>query len=192
MDAAERSALRSRNDALRTQIDSMLEALERQQEHLGEATARLSTTTAEAWSADGLVRVTVNAAGVPIGVHLDPESFKRSRPDRLGASVAEAAQAAARAAAQLAREAIAPLRAIADEMPDLSDLVPGAPSLKDLLNPPTPGPTTPEPANTPGEDSWGEPILRTEIDSPRPVRPRPSVADDDDDDFGGSILRDAR
>ncbi|WP_068274486.1 YbaB/EbfC family nucleoid-associated protein [Aldersonia kunmingensis] len=185
MDSAQRSELRSRNDALREQVDSMLSALEHQQQQMVEASERVSTISTQAWSADGLVRVTVNAAGIPTDVHLDPESFKRTRPDRLGASMAQAAQAAARQAAQLAQEAIAPIQQIAGDMPDLSDLVPGAPSLRELLNPPQPQAETPEPV--PVDEDIAAPILRDEP-RPAPELARPAVVQDDDD-WGGSILR---
>jgi DNA-binding protein YbaB len=187
VDSAQRSELRSRNDALRQQVDSMLSALERQQQHLVEASERVSTISAQAWSADGLVRVTVNAVGIPTEVHVDPEAFKRSRPDRLGASMAQAAQAAARQAAHLAQETIVPIQRIAGEMPDLSDLVPGAPSLRELLNPPQRQPETPEPA--PVDEDFAAPILRDEPRSaPQLTRPA-AVRDDDDENWDGSILR---
>lgn len=164
----------------------MLSALERQQQHMLDASERVSTISARSWSADGLVRVTVNAAGIPTEVHLDPESFKRSRPDRLGVSMAQAAQAAARQAALLVQEAIAPIQQIAGQLPDLPDLVPGAPSLRELLNPLQPQAETPE--SMPDDEDIAAPILR---DEPRPPARRADVVveDGDDDSWGGSILR---
>ncbi|MBB5911547.1 DNA-binding protein YbaB [Nocardia transvalensis] len=150
---------RARNDALRAQVDSMLETFEQQQREVADVRSRLAATTAEAWSSDNLVRVVSNVSGVPIEVHLEPEAFKRSTPEKLGRSMAEAAQAAARAAAELSEQAVAPIQNLAGELPDLSDLVPGAPSIKDLMRS-----MLPEPAE-------------------EPQAPPPPLDDEDEDEF---------
>lgn len=193
MQSDERAELRSRNDALRAQVDSMLAALDRQQQHMAEVTERLARATTEARSADGLVRVVVNAAGIPTQVHLDPEAFKRSRPERLGESMVEAAQAAAHRAAESTRAAIAPVQEIAARMPDLSDLVPGAPSLRALLPPRVPDPAKTTHSADADDETWGQPILRHETQSVRPARARAAEpVDEDGDVWGGSILRESR
>ncbi|WP_237755104.1 YbaB/EbfC family nucleoid-associated protein [Nocardia nova] len=125
---------RARNDALRTQIDSLLETFEQQRRELTDVQQQLAATTAEAWSSDGLVRVVANVAGVVTEVQLIPEAFKRSTPDKLGKSITEAAQAAAHRAGELSQQALAPIQQVAGDIPDLSDIVPGAPSIKDLMS----------------------------------------------------------
>ncbi|WP_280266664.1 YbaB/EbfC family nucleoid-associated protein [Nocardia wallacei] len=152
MSNSEQDAARARNAELRDQIDSMLVTYEQERRELAEVQARLAATTAEAWSSDNLVRVVSNVSGIPLEVHLTPESFKRSTPERLGRSIAEAAQAAARAAAELSEQAIAPLQGLADQLPDLPDIVPGAPSLKDLRHSMVPEPTESTPPPPPMDD----------------------------------------
>ncbi|WP_227984233.1 YbaB/EbfC family nucleoid-associated protein [Nocardia spumae] len=159
---AEQEAARARNEALRLQVDSLLETFEQQRRELAEVQRQLAETTAEAWSSDGLVRVVANVAGVVLEVHLIPEAFKRSTPDKLGKSMAEAAQAAARQAAELSQRAFAPIQDVAGDVPDLSDIVPGAPSLKDLMSTLLPDPAAP------GADERPEP---------------PAFDDEDEDDY---------
>jgi|GEM_PF-4744524 len=124
------------NDALRDQVDSLLEIFEQQRSELADVQGRLAEITGQAWSADNLVRVTANVAGIPIQVHLVPEAFKRSTPEKLARSMTEAAQAAARAATAQSQQAFASVTDIAGDLPDLPDLVPGAPSIKELFTPP--------------------------------------------------------
>ncbi|GAA5058355.1 YbaB/EbfC family nucleoid-associated protein [Nocardia callitridis] len=133
MNDAEQSELRARNNALRDQVDSMLSAFDEQRRELTEAQGQLAAATGEAWSSDNLVRVVCNVAGIPLEVQLDEGAFKRSTPQKLGRSIAEAAQAAAAIAARKSAELFAPVNNLADEIPDLSDLIPGAPSIKDLV-----------------------------------------------------------
>ncbi|WP_280234879.1 YbaB/EbfC family nucleoid-associated protein [Nocardia cyriacigeorgica] len=130
----DREAMRSRNDALRTQVGDMLETFERQRHELAAAQQRIANAQVTAWSSDNLVRVTSNAAGIPLEVHIEPDAFKRTNPERLGRSITEAVQAAAREGVQVSQQAFAPIEAAADELPDLPDLVPGAPSIRDLVD----------------------------------------------------------
>ncbi|MGK8524496.1 YbaB/EbfC family nucleoid-associated protein [Nocardia asteroides] len=137
--------------------NSLLELFEQQRRDLAEAQSALASTTVTAWSSNNLIRVVSNAAGVPVEVHVEPEAFKRSTPEKLGHSITEAAQAAARMALEATKQAVAPLQASADEIPDLSDLVPGAPSIRDLVRTMFPEPPTAqrEPAS-PDEESEDE------------------------------------
>ncbi|MDN2501463.1 YbaB/EbfC family DNA-binding protein [Nocardia nova] len=143
---AEQEAARARNEALRLEVDSLLATFEQQKRELADVQERLAATTAEAWSADNLVRVVANVAGVVVEVHLEPEAFKRSTPEKLGRSMAEAAQAAARRAGELSQQALAPIQEVAGDVPDLSDILPGAPSIKDLMNTLLPDPAESAPA----------------------------------------------
>jgi DNA-binding protein YbaB len=136
-DPAQRAALEARNAALRTQVDSMLANLERQTSALRDAQAEAVAKTGTATSKDGLVKAVVNAAGIVTDVQLAPTSFERSTPEKLARSIVEVIQLAAVDARQQADAALAPFQ---ENVPDLPDLFPGAPSLKDLL--PTP-PTVP-------------------------------------------------
>ncbi|WP_228002519.1 YbaB/EbfC family nucleoid-associated protein [Nocardia australiensis] len=143
-------------NALREQVDSMLSAFEQQRSGLADAQARIAAVTGEAWSEDNLVRVVCNVAGIPLEVHVEAAAFKRSTPEKLGRSIAEAAQAAAQAAAEKSQSVFGPIGDIANDMPDLSDLIPGAPSIKDLVASMLPTPTgqrnSPDPDRSPPSD----------------------------------------
>ncbi|GAB2654978.1 YbaB/EbfC family nucleoid-associated protein [Nocardia goodfellowii] len=146
MAGMEGEALRARNEALRGEVDSLLSIFEQQQREFAAAQARLATATVSAWSTDNLIRVTANSAGVPVEVHVDPEAFKRSTPEKLGRSITEATQAAANLAGEEARRAFGSVGQLGVDIPDLPDLVPGAPSIKDLVHQ-----LLPDPAAAPEE-----------------------------------------
>ncbi|NLE82558.1 MAG: YbaB/EbfC family nucleoid-associated protein [Rhodococcus sp.] len=155
----DRERLRAENDALNARVESMLTAFEEQTRQLGRLKESLAAIRAEGWSADNLVRVTANAGGIPVDVWIAPEAFKQSTPDRLAKSVAEASQHAARSAQEQAAAAVAPITGAADAMPDISDLTPGAPNMREVFDSfipapdeRVPGPAAPEEA----VDTWDE------------------------------------
>ncbi|MFZ2175550.1 MAG: YbaB/EbfC family nucleoid-associated protein [Rhodococcus sp. (in: high G+C Gram-positive bacteria)] len=146
---------RARNDDLRCRIDSMLDTLQRQRQDLDFARVGIAGITGEGFSADGLVRVGVDAAGVLTGVTLASDAFRRTTPEHLGRSMTAAAQQAVAEARSRTAELMAPVLDARGELPDLSEIVPGAPGLHDLLPPlPVPQPETGK------EDRWGHSILR--------------------------------
>ncbi|WP_067646840.1 YbaB/EbfC family nucleoid-associated protein [Nocardia harenae] len=141
-------AARAGNDALRAQVESMLESYEQQRSALV-AAQQHALEPVTVWSPDNLVRVTATVAGV-VEVHLEPEAFKRSTPASLGPVITAALrEAASRAAAQQA-EALAPFTEL--PLPDLPDLVPGAPSTADVLA--QLSRTAPDPAPIEDEDEY--------------------------------------
>ena len=111
MDSSGYDQLRAHTDALQVQVDSMLESYEHQLRDIAEVRDDLAVRTAEGWSADNLIHVTSTSAGVPVQVWVDPAAFKRSTPEKLAASFAEAAQVAARMAQSQVSEAMAPILA---------------------------------------------------------------------------------
>ncbi|MFE7798462.1 YbaB/EbfC family nucleoid-associated protein [Nocardia sp. NPDC057440] len=134
MDQWERDGLRSTNSGIRNQVERILDTLTEQQAQLARAYEQLAAVRASASSADGLVTVTVDGAGVLTDVWFAQQAFRSTR-ETLGRSVTEATREAARLA-NIQNEAItAPLAAGADAMPDLPDLLPGAPSLRDRREP---------------------------------------------------------
>ncbi len=134
-----RAQLQDRNAAMRQQVNSLLDGLKRQTAALKSAQEQTVEMTGRATSADGLVTVTVNAAGIVTDVRFAPSAFDRSTPDKLARSVVAATQQAAVGVKQRVDAALAPVRS---EVPDLPDLFPGALSLKDLLpSPPTQRPS---------------------------------------------------
>ncbi|MFE1593264.1 YbaB/EbfC family DNA-binding protein [Nocardia sp. NPDC058705] len=149
---------RAENNALRAQIDSMLETFNAEKSALLDAQSQAAELVS-VWSADGLVRVSGTIAGVS-EVHIVADAFKRTTPESLGSSVTEAIAELARQTTQVQQQA---LGSLTGSMPDLSDLVPGAPSMKDLI-----AQLTPPPPPLP------EPV----------VEAAPSLVDDSDDEEG--------
>lgn len=134
-----RAQLQDRNAAMRQQVNSLLDGLNRQTAALKSAQAQAGEVTGRATSADGLVTVTVNAAGIVTDVRFATSAFDRSTPDKLARSVVAVTQQAAADAKQRVDAALAPVRG---DLPDLPDLFPGAPALKDLLPNPHPNPSS--------------------------------------------------
>jgi DNA-binding protein YbaB len=139
-----------RNDLMRVEIDGLLEEFAQANDHLAKTQSDLASTTVTTWSTDNLVKVDSNAIGIPVDLHIEPTAFKHCTPDELARSVLEAMQTAARQADQAGQHAITPFQALAAGIPDLPDLIPGAPSVKDLFadtsvtSPAAPADATPE------------------------------------------------
>ncbi|MGH4027064.1 MAG: YbaB/EbfC family nucleoid-associated protein [Pseudonocardiaceae bacterium] len=125
-----RAQLEARTAAMRQQVDSLLEGLGRQSAALQQAQAQAAEVTGRAVSPDGLVTVVVNAVGVVTDVQFAASVFTRSTPEKLAHSIVEMTQQAAADARQQVDAALAPVRA---NTPDLPDVFPGAPAIKDLL-----------------------------------------------------------
>ncbi|MBF6172120.1 YbaB/EbfC family nucleoid-associated protein [Nocardia blacklockiae] len=127
MEIWEQDALRSANYGMRNQVDRMLDLLAEQQSRVAEVRQQIEAARHSAKSADGSVEVTVDSSGVLVEVQI-ADAALRGTAEQLGRSVAEAGRAAARQAQEQTRQLLAPF---AEEMPDLPDLVPGAPSLRE-------------------------------------------------------------
>jgi DNA-binding protein YbaB len=138
-----RARLEARNAAMRRQVDSLLDGLNRQTAALTSAQAQASEVISQATSADGLVTVTVNATGVVTDVQFAPSTFDRNTPDKLARSVVAVIHQATADAQQKVDAVLAPFRG---DLPDLPDVFPGAPALRDLL------PVNRRPQQPPEED----------------------------------------
>ncbi len=158
MGIEDRAATQAAGEILRESVDELMATFERQRAEMAEVEQRLAATTVTAWSADNLVRVDANTAGVPVDVRLTPEAFKRSTPEKLGRSILEAVQSAARQATEVSRQAWAPLTELAGDIPDLPDIAPGMPSIKSVVDNLFPDPVTDpvpaEPMNDEDEDEY--------------------------------------
>jgi DNA-binding protein YbaB len=137
-----RAQLEARNATMRQQVESLLAGLDRQAAALKAAQARAAAVTSRASSADGLVTVTVDAAGVVTDVRFGPSAFTRNTPDKLARSVVAVTQQAAADARQQVEAVMAQFRG---NLPDLPDVFPEAPSLQDLLSSPPPTHRPPQP-----------------------------------------------
>ncbi|GAA5043379.1 YbaB/EbfC family nucleoid-associated protein [Nocardia callitridis] len=129
MDQWERDGLLSANYGMRNQVDHIMDGVAEQRDQLAAVHAALAEVRATASSSDAAVTVTVDGSGILTGVEFAPKALQR-KPEELAKSVTEAGQAAARAARERTESIIAPIAALTDALPDLPDLVPGAPSLR--------------------------------------------------------------
>ncbi|ONI70515.1 hypothetical protein ALI144C_48635 [Actinosynnema sp. ALI-1.44] len=161
----------ARNAALRDQVEDMLVGLRKQTRELKAAQEQAANATGEARTPDGGVAVAVNASGVVTDVRFTSWALIRNTPDQLGQLVVRTIQAAAADARAKSDAAMAPLR---QNLPDLTDLFPDAPSLT-ALN------TAPPPLPEPGSGPAAPPV------PPRPQRR--SHAEEPDDEPLGSIMR---
>ncbi|WP_433710549.1 YbaB/EbfC family nucleoid-associated protein [Nocardia sp. CA-084685] len=129
MDHWEREGLRAANFGIRNQVENILDALAEQRAHQAEAKRKLDTARCSASSSDGLVEVTVDNSGVLIDVRFTANAA-HSTAEQLGRSVTEAGREAARRMREQAAQILDPVAAGVRTMPDLPDLVLGAPSLR--------------------------------------------------------------
>ncbi|GAB2935544.1 hypothetical protein GCM10027047_35140 [Rhodococcus aerolatus] len=179
---ARREQLRTRNARLRGEVDARMADLTRQVDELARAQQQAAAVTGEGTSADGLVRVLVNAAGVVLSAEVRPGAYERVSPQALGRDVVQASQAAARDARRQVEDVMAPTRR---DTPDLTELVPGAPSLRDLL------PPVPEPPTTPPPTAGPAPAVMDLAPAAAPPAPRRAPRPTWDDDDAGPLLRGA-
>ncbi|WP_158844606.1 YbaB/EbfC family nucleoid-associated protein [Saccharothrix deserti] len=155
-----RAELEARNAAMREQVDSLLAELQKKTAELRETQAQAMAITATAVSKDGSVRATVDSAGALTSLEFSPNAFERSTPDKLARLATETVQQAIAKARTELNEVLAPAQQGASI--DLSEMLPGVPSLADLIPKP---PVVPQP-------------------SAQPRRPAPPSDDDDT----GSIM----
>lgn len=181
MSGDDRARLEARNAAMKEQVNGLLDTFNRQAEMLREAQVAAARTTASLTSKDGLVRAAVDSGGVLTHLEFAPSAFERSTPEALARSVLQLAREGASQVKQQVNDLMSPLT---EGLPDLSDLVEGAPSLSALLprfDAPPPPPVAPD------DDSFEDRSAlagRTEQAPPPPPPPaarrRPASSDDED------------
>ncbi|MFD4181586.1 hypothetical protein [Rhodococcus sp. NPDC058514] len=155
-DPGAREELRARNEALRVQIDDMLDDLHRRSDLLSRAQSEVAALRVETRTPDGLARVSVDSAGAIVEVDIAPEAFARTTPSPHGAAGAAAAPRSPARPRLRVQELMAPVSRTDFDLPDLPDLIPGAPSLRDLV------PVVLAPESRPDGPGWepGASVLR--------------------------------
>jgi DNA-binding protein YbaB len=121
----------------------MTEVLALVQEQLADIAAvqkRQAVLTASCAVADGMVEVTVNAAGHVVKTVIDESYLDEHEFDELSDHITEAARAAAQDVARRLTDMMVPISERRQRFPSLSDIVEGAPDLRDLM-PAWPPPT---------------------------------------------------
>jgi len=139
-----RAELEARNAAMRETVDSLMSELHRKTAEMQDIQARAQAITATAVSADGSVKAGVDSSGTLTSLEFAPTAFDRSSPEKLAKLTTETVlQAVAKARTEL-NEVLAP----AQQGPsiDLSEMLPGLPSLQDLIPKPPPVPRPQPPA----------------------------------------------
>jgi DNA-binding protein YbaB len=150
------------NDALRHEMTDVLALVQEQLADIAAVQRKQAELTASATAADGLVEVTVNAHGHLINTVIDETYLDEFEFEELSDHITEAAQAAAGDALRLVAEMMAPIRERRNELPALSEIMEGAPDLRDL----TPAELAPYPVASPqqtpddGRDESAFPTVR--------------------------------
>jgi DNA-binding protein YbaB len=177
---------------LRQQATGAIAGLRAQMAAVKQAQQQALTSTGEATSKDGSVKVVVDATGVVTALTFSPSAFERTTPEKLSQTVVATIQAAAAQARTRVSESLAPVRAESDKVMAAAGAGTGMDASKLSV------PSVPRTAVDPSEqnDPWRQatpppPVQPVQYTSPPPApssRPtRPARLDDDGDD-GGSVF----
>ncbi|MEV4317627.1 YbaB/EbfC family nucleoid-associated protein [Actinocrispum sp. NPDC049592] len=149
----EYAQLAARNAAMRSQVDDMMADLRRRTEELKEAQERMAQLTGEASSADGIVTAQVDRTGLLTSLTLSSRAFDRGTPEQLAAEITRVVR---KAAASVRVEVTREVQALTpgEDMVDLPDLVPGAPSLRELFKVDLPEEDEEEPEGDVADDDY--------------------------------------
>jgi DNA-binding protein YbaB len=144
------------NDALRHQMTEMLALVQEQLADVAAVQKKQAQLTASAAAADGLVEVTVNAHGHVVKTVIDESYLDEYEFEELADHVTEAAQAATREAGRRVSAMLAPIDERRKAFPSLSEIVEGAPDLRDLMPPGLDPFSVAGPRRDAGRDEGGE------------------------------------
>ncbi|MBV7706484.1 YbaB/EbfC family nucleoid-associated protein [Nocardia nova] len=132
MNESDWEQIRSANAGLRSRVDEFQSEFDSEIGKLEDLHAKLAAMKVHATSPNRLARVTVNAAGRVTEVTVAEDAYRRSTPRQLTEDINAAIRGGVEAASAARDKLLAPIKNIVDGMADLSDIVPGAPSLRDL------------------------------------------------------------
>ncbi|MFI5780499.1 YbaB/EbfC family nucleoid-associated protein [Nocardia sp. NPDC051570] len=143
MENRERDEIRSANAGLHSALDALHTAYEQELEQLSAISQKLAEMKVRATSPTNLARVTVNSTGLVLEVSIAEDAYRRSTPTQLTEELNTTIRGAVEAAAKARKELLAPVQSVADGIADLSETIPGAPSLRQVEHqlsdePPTP------------------------------------------------------
>lgn len=155
MEQWQRDEIRSANNELRAKLETIQEQFEAEMSEAGEIYRKLAAMKIRATSPNELAKVTVNSAGVVTDIQIADDAFRRSTPQQLSDDLNTAIRGAVDAANQARAKVVAPIQQIVDGMADLSEIVPGAPSLRELREQLTrPAPPPDKPAAQSNSATW--------------------------------------
>ena len=151
-------------DAARNDLTQALALVQEHVADLAIVEKKRAALSATATAADGAVVVTVDARGVVSAVAVDESYFNDHDVAELGNYVTVAARAAAGDVERQTAELLAPLADRRAQFPSLSEVVEGAPDVRNLiahLNPVDQQQQFARAGKHGGEDTGGYPIVRT-------------------------------
>ena len=122
------------NDAARHELTEALALVQEHMADLAVVEKRLAALSATASAADGTVVVTVDARGVVSKTEVDESYLDDYQLADLGDFVTAAAQEAADEVGRRSAELLVPLAERRARFPSLSDVVDGAPDIRDLVS----------------------------------------------------------
>ena len=172
--------LAARNAELRGTLDNLMRELKDRTDGLRDAQAAIAAMSGVASSPDGTVVVTVDSTGVLDKLELGPRAFDRVTPEQLAQTITQVTRRAAQDVRERVNAHMAPLTS-EEGVIDLPDIVPGAPSIKDIFK--VEQRDEPAPPPPPSDEDFGSPVLRKEV---RPVQR--AAGTDEDEDFGGNSI----
>lgn len=126
----DRATLEARNAAIKEQVSGLLDKFHQQTAILEQAQEAASSTTATVTSEDGSVTITVDASGAMTSLDFATKNFQRTDPQKLSQTVIETLHTASTQVKKQMADLVAPAT---EDLPDLPDLIEGAPSLKGLM-----------------------------------------------------------
>jgi DNA-binding protein YbaB len=122
------------NDAARHELEETLELVHEHLADLAVVERKRAALSATATAADGTVEVTVDARGIVSATTVDDSYLDDFEMADLGDFVTAAAQEAAGEVGRQSAELLAPLADRRARFPSLSDIVDGAPDLRELMS----------------------------------------------------------
>ncbi|MDV3124017.1 YbaB/EbfC family nucleoid-associated protein [Mycobacterium sp. 21AC1] len=123
------------NDAARHDLLEVLALVQEQMTELADFEEKRAALSATATSADGTVVVTVNVDGLLTETAVSESYLDEYDLADLGGHLTAAAQAAVCDVERQAAELLAPLAERRAQVPALSEIVQGAPDIRDLVSP---------------------------------------------------------
>jgi len=131
MDPWEQEVLQSANSELRRQVELLLDAYEQQRPRLTEVIRELEAIRVQVNSPDQSVQVTVDASGTLVDLTLTVSALRKA-PEQLARAILDAAQVATHRAREQHAALTTATASELDAMPDLPDIMPEAPSLREI------------------------------------------------------------
>ena len=121
------------NDELRHEVTEVLAHVQEQMADIAVMQKKRAALTVTGTAADGMVEVTVNAQGHLVKTVIDEAYLDQHEFEELSDHITEAAQDAADAAVRQVAEMMVPIGERRQRFPSLSDIVDGAPDLRELV-----------------------------------------------------------